>query len=448
MLNTGVFAGKTVFISGGSRGIGKAIALKVAKDGANVVIAAKTVDKHPKLEGTIYSAAEEAIALKVAKDGANVVIAAKTVDKHPKLEGTIYSAAEEVEAAGGKCLPIQCDLRDEEGVKSALEKAVKHFGGLDVLVNNASAISLTSTEETSMKKYDLMHSINTRGTYMASKYAIPYLRKSSNPHILNLSPPLVMTPKWFAPHVAYTMAKYGMSMCVLGMAHEFKADGIAVNALWPRTAIWTAAMSMIGSGSPELANRCRKADILSDCAYGILSKNSKSFTGNFVIDEDFLRSEGIQDLDQYAVKPGNPLVLDFFLPEEQFNKGDNVLNIYEQQPSSSSPSNSGKTDRIFAGIKSLINDDLKKEINALMAFVISGQSWLIDANTSRPLKVEKGESKSADVTLITDDETFEKMAKGEVKPTTAFMSGKLKIKGNISVAMKAEKLFSQLKSKL
>ncbi|XP_054162106.1 hydroxysteroid dehydrogenase-like protein 2 [Oppia nitens] len=416
MLNTGVFAGKTIFISGGSRGIGKAIAVKLAKDGANVAIAAKTVDIHP------------------------------------KLEGTIYSAAEEVEKAGGKCLPIQCDLRDEEAVKNALEKTVNHFGGLDVLVNNASAISLTGTEETTMKKYDLMHTINTRGTFMCSKYAIPHLKKALNPHILNLSPPLVMTPKWFKNHVAYTMAKYGMSMCVLGMSHELKDVGIAVNALWPRTAIWTAAMAMLGGTNEEMANKCRKVDILSDSAYGILSKNSKQFTGNFVIDEDFLLSEGIQDLNQYAVKPGHTLMLDFFLPESQSNKGDNVVDMYadvnSNETQSSGVSSDGKIDKIFAGIKASISDDLKKDINACLAFVISGQNWLIDANSSRPLKVEKTETTSADVTLITDDETFEKMVRGELKPTNAFMAGKLKIKGNISVAMKAEKLFSSFKSKL
>lgn len=301
-----------------------------------------------------------------------------------------------------------------------------------------------------MKKFDLMHSVNTRGTFMASKYAISHLKKASNPHILNLSPPLEMNPKWFQNHVAYTMAKYGMSMCVLGMAQELKDYGIAVNALWPRTAVWTAAMAMLGGGAQETADRCRKPEVLADSAYAILSKNSKTFTGNFVIDEDLLRSEGITDMDQYAVKPGSPLLLDFFLPEIQSKKGDNVLDMYSINPSTtsaSSPDNSN-TDKIFEGIKSMINEDLKKEINAMIAFVISGKSWVIDANTSRPLKVVKEESITADVTLTTDDQTFEKMAKGEIKATNAFMSGKLKIKGNIAVAMRAEKLFNQLKPKL
>ncbi len=243
-----------------------------------------------------------------------------------------------------------------------------------------------------------------------------------------------------------------MSMCVLGMARELKDYGIAVNALWPRTAIWTAAMAMLGGGSEETAKSCRKPEILSDSAYAILSKDSKSFTGNFLIDEDFLRSEGITDFDQYAVMPGNPLLVDFFLPDIQSKKGDNVLEMSnlssDAKQQTSSNESAGKTAQVFEGIKSLISEDLRKEINAVLAFVVSGQNWFIDANTSRPLKVEKAEATNADVTLITDDETFLKMAKGEVKPTNAFMSGKLKIKGNIAVAMKAEKLFGQIKSKL
>ncbi|CAG2171183.1 unnamed protein product [Oppiella nova] len=279
LLNTGVLAGKTVFITGGSRGIGKAIALKVAKDGANVVIAAKTADKHP------------------------------------KLEGTIYTTAEEVEANGGKCLPIQCDLRDEEQLKSAIQKAVQHFGGLDALVNNASAISLTGTEQTSMKKYDLMNTINARGTYMASKYAIPHLKKSPNPHILTLSPPLNVGADsvWFTgKSVAYTIAKYGMSMCALGMAAEFRGDGIAVNTLWPRTIIWTAAVELAAPGADpnDIRKVCRKVDIQADAAYGILSKNARSFTGNFLIDEEFLKGEGITDFKQYSEDPSvEPMVI-------------------------------------------------------------------------------------------------------------------------------------------
>lgn len=275
--NTGAFLGKTVLVTGGSRGIGKAIVLKMAQDGCNVVIAAKTTEPHP------------------------------------KLEGTIYTAAKEVENAGGKCLPVQCDLRDEEAVINTVDKTLQKFGSLDILINNASAISLTNTEDTTMKKYDLMHHINTRGTFMASKYCIPHLKNSKNPHILNLSPPLDMSPHWFGRHLAYTMAKYGMSMCVLGLAEELKDLGIGVNALWPMTAIWTAAMGMLGGD--EASNMCRKVDIMSDAAYAILSKDAKKCTGNFFVDELVLKEEGITDFEPYSCKPGSPLLADFFLPE-------------------------------------------------------------------------------------------------------------------------------------
>ncbi|KAI9296397.1 short-chain dehydrogenase/reductase SDR [Neoconidiobolus thromboides FSU 785] len=271
--------GKTIFISGASRGIGKAIALRAARDGANVAIAAKTTTAHP------------------------------------KLPGTIYTAAEEVEKAGGKALPIICDIRSEEQIADAISQTVKQFGGLDILVNNASAISLTNTEETTLKKFDLMHQINTRGTWLVSKHSIPHLRKSSNPHILNLAPPLYMHQKWFQNHSAYTMAKYGMSMCVLGMSGELKKDGIAVNALWPLTAIMTAALQMIESmNKPEL---CRTPEIIADSAHMVFNKDSKKFTGNFLVDELFLRENGVTDIDQYSVVKGaTEFVEDFFIPDE------------------------------------------------------------------------------------------------------------------------------------
>lgn len=349
-------------------------------------------------------------------------------------------------------MPLQCDIRDEEAVKSAIEQTVKQFGGIDILVNNASAINLSGTEDISMKRFDLMHQINTRGTFMTSKYAIPHLKKAANPHILNLSPPLIMTPNWFAHHSAYTMAKYGMSMCVLGMAEELKEFGIAVNAIWPRTAIWTAAMAMLGGGA-EIAKNCRKPEILSDSAYAILSKNSKAFTGNFCIDETLLRDEGITDFEQYAVAPGNPLLPDGFIPKEMMEGLIALNNAFQMASGEAKQQSDGKqsgnsTEKIFNGIKSILNEDLRKELNAVLAFVVSGQNWLIDANVSRPMKVEKAEANNADVTLITDDETFAKIAKGEVKATNAFMSGKLKVKGNIAIAMKLEKLFSTVKSKL
>ena len=267
--------GKTLFISGASRGIGKAIALRAARDGANVVIAAKTAEPHP------------------------------------KLPGTVFSAAKEIEAAGGKALPCIVDIRFEDQVKAAVEKAVETFGGIDILVNNASAISITGTLHTTMKRYDLMHQVNTRGTFLCSQVCLPHLLKADNPHILNLSPPLNMETRWFAPHVAYTMAKFGMSMCVLGMSGEFKDKGVAVNALWPKTAIDTAAIRMImGDKSSKSA---RKPSIMADAAHWIFSQKSSDTTGNFFIDEEVLAGAGVEDFDAYAVAPGNDLFPDLFV---------------------------------------------------------------------------------------------------------------------------------------
>ena len=271
--------GKRIFITGGSRGIGLAIALRAARDGASVAIAAKTSEPNP------------------------------------KLPGTIHTAAEEIRAAGGTALPIQCDLRDEGQITAAVEQAAKEFGGIDILINNASAINLSRTEDTPAKRFDLMFDVNVRGTFLTSQAAIPYLRQSAeagrNPHILTLSPPLSMKAKWFKNHVAYTMAKYGMSMCVLGMSEEFKRDGIAVNALWPRTAIDTAALAMIPGVDTA---SCRTPEILSDSAYIILNRISKECSGNFFVDDEVLASEGVTDLEKYSVVPGTKdFLLDFFL---------------------------------------------------------------------------------------------------------------------------------------
>jgi citronellol/citronellal dehydrogenase len=272
-------AGKRMFITGGSRGIGLAIALRAAQDGAHIAIAAKTAEANP------------------------------------KLPGTIFSAAKEIEAAGGTALPIQCDIRDEAQIEAAIAKTAETFGGIDILINNASAINLTRTDQTPAKRFDLMFDVNVRGTFLTSQAALPHLRKSAeegrNPHILNLSPPLSMKAVWFKNHVAYTMAKYGMSMCVLGMAEEFKRDGIAVNALWPRTVIDTAALQMI-PGIDALAGR--KPEILADAAHIIFNRNSKECTGNFFVDDMVLASEGITDLEKYSVTPGTKdFLLDFFL---------------------------------------------------------------------------------------------------------------------------------------
>jgi citronellol/citronellal dehydrogenase len=279
MTITGDLSGKRIFITGGSRGIGLAIALRAARDGASIAIAAKTSEPNP------------------------------------KLPGTIHSAAEEIRAAGGVALPIQCDLRDEEQIAAAVKQAADEFGGIDILINNASAINLTPTEATPAKRFDLMFDVNVRGTFLTSQAAIPYLRESAkagrNPHILTLSPPLSMKAKWFQHHVAYTMAKYGMSMCVLGMSEEFRKAGIAVNALWPRTAIDTAALQMI-PGVDTAA--CRTPEILSDAAYVILNRESKDCTGNFFVDDEVLASVGVTDLEKYSVVPGTTdFLLDFFL---------------------------------------------------------------------------------------------------------------------------------------
>ncbi|MEQ8435276.1 MAG: NAD(P)-dependent oxidoreductase [Oceanicaulis sp.] len=270
--------GKTIFITGASRGIG------------------------------------EAIAVRCARDGANIVIAAKTDQPHPKLPGTIHTAAEAVEKAGGKALPLVCDIRDEANVEDAVKKAAEHFGGIDAVINNASAIFPMSTKDTPIKRWDLMHQVNGRGTFLVTQKCLPWLEKSDNPHILTLSPPLDMRTKWFAPHVAYTSAKYAMSLCVLGWAGEFEGK-IAANAIWPRTAVATAAIANVLAGEEAFKN-CRKPDILAETAYRVLCKPAASFTGNFLIDDSFLTSEGVTDLDQFSVTPGEELLPDFFVPED------------------------------------------------------------------------------------------------------------------------------------
>jgi citronellol/citronellal dehydrogenase len=256
-----------------------------------------------------------AIALRAARDGANVIVAAKTAEPHPKLPGTIHTAARAIEEAGGRALPVVVDVREEAEVAAAVEQAVATFGGIDILVNNASAISLTGTLATSMRIYDRMMTVNTRGTFLCSQACLPHLKRAENPHVLNLSPPLNMDTRWFAPHVAYTMAKYGMSMCVLGMAREFATDGIAVNALWPRTAIATAAIEF-AVGNEAMLKFCRKPEIVADAAYVVLSGRSRDRTGQFLIDDEVLAAAGVTDFDRYQVEPGAPLVLDFFLDDQ------------------------------------------------------------------------------------------------------------------------------------
>lgn len=270
---------KTLFITGGSRGIGLAIAKRAAKDGANVAIAAKTADPHP------------------------------------KLEGTVYTAAEEIEKAGGKALAIVCDIRDEAQVRDAVDKTVQAFGGIDICVNNASAIQLTGTEQTEMRRFDLMHQVNARGTFMVSKMCLAHLKKSENPHILALSPPLDLRTRWFAPHLAYSIAKYGMSLCILGLAGEFKRDGIAANALWPRTTIATAAIANIVGGD-IMMRKSRTPEIMADAAHLILTKPAREFTGQFCIDDTLLFEHGVRDFDKYRVDPSQDLQPDFFVPQD------------------------------------------------------------------------------------------------------------------------------------
>lgn len=415
MFNTGKFFGRTVLITGASRGIGKEIALKLAKDGANIVVAAKTATAHP------------------------------------KLPGTIYTAAEEIEKAGGKALPCIVDVRDEASVRTAVEAAVKKFGGIDILINNASAISLTGTEDTEMKRYDLMHSINTRGTFLMSKVCLPYLKQGKNAHILNISPPLLMEPRWFSNHVAYTMAKYGMSMCVLGMHEEFRQYNIAVNALWPLTSIWTAAMDMLSAGSG--ASGSRKADIMADAAYAVLSKNSREYTGNFAIDEEVLRAEGVTDFKKYAMDPDATLTADFFIPDIE-----NFPETFPQTPERAKSISSLKKaaieediTTILANMKKMLSKEIVDKMQATYEFTLTGDKEVkvsLDLKNGDGSITEKGDD-NADVKFTVAATDFAPIFTGKVSPTNAFMAKKLKIKGDLPKAMKLEGLLKKLnKSKL
>lgn len=426
MLNTGKLAGKVLYISGASRGIGKAIALKAAKDGARIVVAAKTTEPHP------------------------------------KLPGTIFTAAEEIEAAGGKAFPCMVDIRNEEQIQKSIDDVVKQFGGIDIVVNNASAIDLTGTQETSMKKFDLMHQINTRGTYLVTKLALPYLKESkNNPHVLNISPPLNMNPRWFKDHVAYTMAKYGMSMCVLGMSEEFKQNHIAVNALWPKTAITTAAMEMLGG--KDASSQCRTPEIMADAAYILLNRDAKSFTGNFAIDEEILKEEGVRNFSPYLAVPRTlekDLIPDFFLDElphpQQVSEGykvhvlrgyvEEVDNVKKETKIGEEKTVQG----VFDNMGAMLNEDLIQKVQAVYQFNVNGSdqgTWHVDLKNS-PGSSGRGEPKAAtDVTFSLTDADFHKMFEGELNPTKAFMSGKLKIGGNLSKAMALEKVMKNMSAR-
>jgi len=437
MLNTGKLAGKTIYITGCSRGIGKSIGLKAARDGANIVVAAKTAEPHP------------------------------------KLPGTIYTAAKEIEAAGGQALPVIVDVREEGAIQESIETAVKQFGGIDIVINNASAISLTGTQETEMKRYDLMHSINTRGTYLVSKCALPYLKQSAslnrNPHILNISPPLNLNPRWFRDHVAYTMAKYGMSMCVLGMAEEFKPVGIAANALWPQTAIITAAMEMLGGEAARA--QCRTVDIMSDAAYVMLTRDARYFTGNFAIDEAILREEGVVDFEQYACVPGSSLIPDFFLDEvddpldvvssgvegqakARFVGGVDTQKAAPAPPppaAAAPPAGEGSPiDQLFGKMAAELNESLVSKTKATFTFNVTGDGagkYFLDLKNGAGA-CGKGEATGgADCTMTMSSNNFTKMFSGKMSPTSAFMTGKLKIEGNMGKAMKLEKLMGKMQKR-
>lgn len=419
-------AGHTIFISGASRGIGKAIGVRCARDGANVVVAAKTAEPHP------------------------------------KLPGTIYTAADDIEAAGGKALPCIVDIRDESSVRKAVDAAHAEFGNIDILINNASAISLTGTLQTGMKKYDLMNSINARGTYLCSHIMMPDLIKSAeagrHAHMMAISPPLSMREIWFKNHTAYSMAKFGMSMSVLGMAGEFRDEGVCCNALWPRTAIWTAAMKMLGGNTDEAAAGCRTPEIMEEAAYEILTSKR---TGEFIIDEDLLREKGVTDFSKYDCVPGAPLIPDFFIDdyEERYGAIDasTVLGAgkshnEEKSAAASAPADVNSIDGVFQAMGSTIaeqGEELCNRIKANYRFDMKDTKSSYYLNLmDAPGSCGKLEGDMEPTTrFVMKEKDFVKMFKGKLKPTTAFMTGKMKIKGDMQKAMALEKLMAKMNKK-
>ncbi|KAF5293755.1 hypothetical protein FQA39_LY03240 [Lamprigera yunnana] len=405
MNNTGKLFGKTIFITGGSRGIGKEIALKAARDGANIVIAAKTTKPHP------------------------------------KLPGTIYSAVKEIEDAGGKGLACAVDVRFESEVVAAVEEAVKKFGGIDILINNAAAISLTSTELTDMKKYDLMQNVNLRGTFLVSKVCIPYLKKSSHAHILNLSPPFNMRPHWFGNHLAYTMSKYGMSMCVLGMKEELKDCNIAVNALWPKKAVGTAATDMLYG--PEASQRfTRNSKIMADAAYCILTQDPKP-TGNFFIDEDLLMKEGVTDFDQYLndIKYKDDVRYDIYIdiPDETNDKNN-----------ADSSKLRSKINDIFKSLEKNFDEDIITKCNCVYQFHLPDEEsgkWYLNLKTAPGSWGEGASPDKPDVTISMSGDDFLNVFSGKFN-ISAFTAGKLKISGDTRTVAKLYNLFPNLNAKL
>lgn len=364
------------------------------------------------------------------------MIAAKTVKLHPRLQGTIYSAAEDIEKLGGKCLPLEVDVRNEDQVREGVKRAVETFGSIDILVNNASAISLTNTTATDMKKFDLMFGVNVRGTYLCSKYCIPHMEKNNCSKILNISPPLNMSSHWFKDHCAYTMAKYGMSMCVLGMADELKPVSISVNALWPKTAIYTAAMEMLGG--KDIMSQCRKPEIMSDAAYVILTDDNHSNTGNFYIDEDVLNNAGIKTMENYNYVESPTLLADFFIDGST---------KHTHELKTSVPAFNESLKDILEAIRVNVNKDLVQEIKAIYLFDLKSQGTILldlKNGSGQLLEMPTGPSK-ADVTLTLNAEDFLKMFTKEMRPTTAYMTGRLKIQGDLAKAMRLENFLKTLK---
>jgi NAD(P)-dependent dehydrogenase (short-subunit alcohol dehydrogenase family) len=405
--------GKTLFITGASRGIGKAIGIRAAKDGASVVVAAKTASQHA------------------------------------KLEGTIFSAAQEIEAAGGQALAVQCDIRNEAEVAAAVSQAVERFNGIDVLVNNASAISLTGTEATDMKRYDLMHAVNGRGTFLATKTCLPHLKASGNGHILTISPPLNLNPRWFKNHVAYTTAKYNMSMNALGWAEELRSARVASNCLWPRTGIATAAMRML-VGEDDANKHCRTVDIMADAAHIVLTRDAATCTGNFFIDDEvILEAEPGADLERYSCVPGSRLMPDFFLDGADVDFAQAAANEpVAASAAAAEPAAGTPIDKLFGGMQKALDKNgakLVASIGCTYRFDIADaqqqtQHWFVDLTSGSGSIDKRAEPAAATCVVEGSADTFAQIASKQLSPQAAFFGGKLKISGDMTKALQLAKI--------
>ncbi|KAI3387719.1 hypothetical protein SNEBB_001873 [Seison nebaliae] len=404
---------------------------------------------------------ENAIAIRIAQEKGNVAIGAKTAKSTGKLEGTIYSAAEEIEAAGGKVLPIVMDVRFEDQVEAAAKKTAEEFGGIDFLVNNASAIHLTNTLHTPMKKFDLMHMVNVRATYLCSKIFLPYMMNRNNDdtsHILNISPPLSMHDHWFADHVAYTMSKYGMSMCTLGMSSELRSSNVAVNSLWPRTAVYTAAMKMLAG--ENVSHYCRRPEIMADAAVTILSKSVKEASGNFYVDEHVLRDEGVEDFTKYAYDPKAKLLPDFFLDEfseeelSEFRKQISGTMLQMEAGGTKAKIPEDRFDELLGIMRGLLSNDIVKQVKATFLIHLTREDkkelYLLDLlnNEGSIERVNEPFEGEVNSHMFMTQDTFEKIFGGRLKPTMAFMAGKLRLEGDMSKAMKLDSLLMKIREKM